>query len=86
MRRTQHILRLLAFDLLVCDSDNLMHRSLASRYGVRSLSSALRRRTELMAETTAAQDVGRAALRRAAQTTTAPPREPAIRVRPAPSF
>lgn len=28
------MLRLLAFDLLVCDSDNLMHKSLTSRYGV----------------------------------------------------
>lgn len=32
----QHLLHLLAFDLLVCDSDNLMAKPLSSRYGVRS--------------------------------------------------
>ena len=32
----QHMLRLLAFDLLVCDSTNLMAKPLSSRYGVSS--------------------------------------------------
>ena len=30
----KHMLRLLAFDLLVCDSENLMAKPLSSRYGV----------------------------------------------------